>query len=172
MVLWEDHQDCGTPDPTNQKEDYTNYHSHQIGKHYNRHQRNTEYDNISCRGILQKCVYSILEKSKRSRWISRLIQTTRVKPRRDQYFNRSITSKIKTIIKILPTKTRPGLDGITAEFCQTFKKIHNLYVFCFMCLSTMCMPDATLELELQINVDHHINWMLEMKPCLLQEQSS
>lgn len=92
--------------------------------------------------------------------------------RRDQYFNRSITSKIKTIIKTLPTKTRPGLDGITAEFCQTFKKIHNLYVFCFMCLSTMYVPDVTLELELQINVNHHVNWMLEMKPCLLQEQSS
>lgn len=32
MVLWEGNQDCGTPDPTNQKEDYANYHSHQIGK--------------------------------------------------------------------------------------------------------------------------------------------
>lgn len=98
-----------TLDPTNQKKDLPNYHSHKNRETLQQtpKKKNTEYDNISYRGILHNCTNSIkLEKSKRSRLVSRLIQNTRLKPRRDQYFNRSITSKkIKIIIKCLSTKT-------------------------------------------------------------------
>jgi hypothetical protein len=39
------------------------------------------------------------------------------------HLNRLVTSnEIKAVIKSLPTKNSPGLDGFMAEFYQTFKQ--------------------------------------------------
>ena len=42
--------------------------------------------------------------------------------------NRPITSmEIEIIIRNLPTNKSPGPDGVTAEFCQKFKRRANSY---------------------------------------------
>ena len=48
----------------------------------------------------------------------------RLNQREIENTNKPITStEIKTVIKKLPTNKRPGPDGFTGEFCQTFREV-------------------------------------------------
>ena len=49
-----------------------------------------------------------------------------------EYRNRSITSnKLEAVIKSLPSKKSLGLNGFTAEFCQTYKELTRIFLSLF-----------------------------------------
>lgn len=47
----------------------------------------------------------------------------KIKPRQNKYLYTARTrNEIDALIKSVPAKQNPGLDGFTAEFCQNFKE--------------------------------------------------
>lgn len=72
-------------------------------------------------GEYLKILHSIkLEKPKRNRWISRIMQSTKIKQRSQQPRKVSNNEEFEIIIKIF--LKYPGTDVLIEEFYQTFKE--------------------------------------------------